>query len=348
MSLFDRTFLITAGVTAVICGAIYYFLNAKIRDLELALVKQNQVLSSFIANVQQEFRAMARANGTGTSANNMTFEIIRSSNELASPEALAAVAGIDNRKIFITDSDSESDSDSGSDSESDSEADASESDTSEVDTNEADTNEVDTNEADTSEADTTHNKLLICDLSLNDSKIIDMSSLDISHLEIYMSEKPGKGAGASKAGAGAGAGASKAGAGASKAGAGAGADASSSESDEDDSDEEDNSEEDGFHRVSNLGIEQDNLTILKLLNIEDLTTVSDTNKLEETKIESLPIQTPTEPLSENAQTSSVSKYEDLKVDELRKLAVEKDLVKKDEVKKLKKPELLALLKTLTL
>ena len=76
MSLFDRTFLITAGVTAVICGAIYYFLNAKIRDLELALVKQNQVLSSFIANVQQEFRAMAMANGTGTSANNMTFEII--------------------------------------------------------------------------------------------------------------------------------------------------------------------------------------------------------------------------------------------------------------------------------
>ena len=80
--------------------------------------------------------------------------------------------------------------------------------------------------------------------------------------------------------------------------------------------------------------------------------MSDTNKLEETKIESLPIQTPAEPLSENAQTSSnpapVSKYEDLKVDELRKLAVEKDLVKKDEVKKLKKPELLALLKTLSL
>ena len=325
MSLFDRTFLITAGVTAVICGAIYYFLNAKIRDLELALVKQNQVLSSFIANVQQEFRAMAMANGTGTSANNMTFEIIRSSNELASPEALAAVAGIDNRKIFITDSDSESETDA-------SETDASES--------ESDS-EADTNEADTNEADTTHNKLLICDLSLNDSKIIDMSSLDISHLEIYMSEKPGKGAGA-------GAGASRAGAGASR----ADADASSSESDEEDSDEEDNSEEDGFHRVSNLGIEQDNLTILKLLNIEDLTTVSDTNKLEETKIESLPIQTPAEPLSENAQTSSnpapVSKYEDLKVDELRKLAVEKDLVKKDEVKKLKKPELLALLKTLSL
>ena len=330
MSLFDRTFLITAGVTAVICGAIYYFLNAKIRDLELALVKQNQVLSSFIANVQQEFRAMAMANGTGTSANNMTFEIIRSSNELASPEALAAVAGIDNRKIFITDSDSES------------ETDASETDASETDASESESDsEADTNEADTNEADTTHNKLLICDLSLNDSKIIDMSSLDISHLEIYMSEKPGKGAGA-------GAGASRAGAGASR----ADADASSSESDEEDSDEEDNSEEDGFHRVSNLGIEQDNLTILKLLNIEDLTTVSDTNKLEETKIESLPIQTPAEPLSENAQTSSnpapVSKYEDLKVDELRKLAVEKDLVKKDEVKKLKKPELLALLKTLSL
>ena len=218
MSLFDRTFLITAGVTAVICGAIYYFLNAKIRDLELALVKQNQVLSSFIANVQQEFRAMAMANGTGTSANNMTFEIIRSSNELASPEALAAVAGIDNRKIFITDSDSESETDASETDASETDASASESESdSEADTNEADTNEADTNDADTNEADTTHNKLLICDLSLNDSKIIDMSSLDISHLEIYMSEKPGKGAGASRAGAsraGAGrAGASRAGAG---------------------------------------------------------------------------------------------------------------------------------------
>jgi len=320
MSLFDRTFLITAGVTAVICGAIYYFLNAKIRDLELALVKQNQVLSSFIANVQQEFRAMARATGTGASANNMTFEIIPNSNELASPEALAAVAGIDNRKIFITDSDSESESDG-----SGSETDGSESET--------DASEADGSEADTSEADTTHNnKLLICDLSLNDSKIIDMSSLDISHLEIYMSEKHGKGAG--------------------EAGAGAGASASEEDSEEEDSEEEDNSEEDGFHRVSNLVMEQDNLNILKLLNIEEVITVSDTNNLEENKIEELPIQTTSEPLSEIEQSiskpASVAKYEDLKVDELRKLALEKDLVKKDEVKKLKKPELMALLKTLTL
>jgi len=320
MSLFDRTFLITAGVTAVICVAIYYYLNAKIRDLELALVKQNQVLSSFIANVQQEFRAMARATGTGASANNMTFEIIPNSNELASPEALAAVAGIDNRKIFITDSDSESESEGRG-----SETDGSE--------RETDASEADGSEADTSEADTTHNnKLLICDLSLNDSKIIDMSSLDISHLEIYMSEKHGKGAG--------------------EAGAGAGASASEEDSEEEDSEEEDNSEEDGFHRVSNLVMEQDNLNILKLLNIEEVITVSDTNNLEENKIEELPIQTTSEPLSEIEQSiskpASVAKYEDLKVDELRKLALEKDLVKKDEVKKLKKPELMALLKTLTL
>ena len=61
MGLFDRSFLITTGITAVICGAILYYINARMRELELALAKQNQVLSSFIANVQQEFRLRQQA-----------------------------------------------------------------------------------------------------------------------------------------------------------------------------------------------------------------------------------------------------------------------------------------------
>ena len=114
MSLFDRTFLLSTGITAVICGALYYYFNNRIRELELALVKQSQVLSSFISNVQQEFRG-----GVGS----------RNQNELASAEAIRAVSSESNKnheKIVISDgecvSDSDDDSDD-SDSESESESD---------------------------------------------------------------------------------------------------------------------------------------------------------------------------------------------------------------------------------
>ena len=324
MNLFDRTFLISTGVTAVICGALYYYLNTKIRDLEQALVKQNQVLSAFIANVQQEFRAMAmaRANGVvvgganGVGANGMTFEIVTKSNELASSEALAAVAEFENKKIIITESECDSDSESESDASA-SEADASEADASEAEADEEeDASEAD-EEADADAAER-NNKLVICDLSLNDMKIIDMSSLGISHLEIYTPEKQ--------------------------------SDEEDSESEDDDS-EEDNSEEDGFHRVSKLVIEEVNLNVLDLLNT--------TSKIEEIQVEELPgpvsvsvsvtvpvpgpVPAPLE-ASLEVPANAAPKYDDLKVDELRKIVLEKGLAQKDEVKKLKKNELLAILK----
>jgi hypothetical protein len=339
MNLFDRTFLISTGVTAVICGALYYYLNTKIRDLEQALVKQNQVLSAFIANVQQEFRAMAmaRANGVVVGANGvggaMTFEIVTKSNELASSEALAAVAEFEKKKIVITESECDSDSDSESDASeadaSEAEADASEADASasEADASEADTDEEeeeedareedeeDAREEDANEAGENNNKLVICDLSLNDMKIIDMSSLGISHLEIYTPEKQ--------------------------------SDEEDSESEDDDS-EEDNSEEDGFHRVSKLVIEEVNLNVLDLLNT--------TSKIEEIQVEELPGPAPASapapapaPLEASLEVpaNAVPKYDDLKVDELRKIVLEKGLAQKDEVKKLKKNELLAILKKYT-
>jgi hypothetical protein len=304
MNLFDRTFLISTGVTAVICGALYYYLNTKIRDLEQALVKQNQVLSAFIANVQQEFRAMAmaRANGVvganGVGANAMTFEIVTKSNELASSEALAAVAELENKKIVITESECDSDS------ESESDASASEADEEEEEASET---EAEADEADADESER-NNKLVICDLSLNDMKIIDMSSLGISHLEIYTPEKQ--------------------------------SDEEDSESEDDDS-EEDNSEEDGFHRVSKLVIEEVNLNVLDLLNT--------TSKIEEIQVEELPgpvtgpVPAPLE-ASLEVPANAAPKYDDLKVDELRKIVLEKGLAQKDEVKKLKKNELLAILK----
>jgi hypothetical protein len=323
MSIFDRTFLISTGVTAVICGALYYYLNAKIRDLEQALVKQNQVLSSFIANVQQEFRAMAMARAGagmgahGGGANGMTFEIVSGSNELASPEALAAVADLANRKIVITDSDCASETDaSASEADSDDSASEADSDASESDDDSASEAETDAKEE--------QNKLVICDLSLNDMKVIDMSSLGISQLEIYTPERQSE----------------------------------DEESDTDSDSEADESEEDGFHRVSKLVIEEVNLNVLDLLNI--------TSKIEELQVEELsaPVELTApahveltapapalaqEEASEQGEASvpaskEISKYDELKVDELRKIVLEKGLGQKEEVKKLKKNELLAVLK----
>jgi hypothetical protein len=319
-------------VTAVICGALYYYLNTKIRDLEQALVKQNQVLSAFIANVQQEFRAMAmaKANGVGGGANAMTFEIVANSTELASSEALAAVAEFENKKIVITESDCDSESDT-SEGDDASDTDASDTDASaSADEDEAGADE-DEAGADEDEdevgagVDTVerNNKLVICDLSLNDMKIIDMSSLGISHLAIYTPEKQSED--------------------------------EDSESDDDES-EEDNSEEDGFHRVSKLVIEEVNLNVLDLLNT--------TSKIEEIQVEELTVPAPAlapapapvplessldEPVPAPLESSldepanATLKYDDLKVDELRKIVLEKGLAQKDEVKKLKKNELLAVL-----
>ena len=311
MSLFDRTFLISTGVTAVICGAIYYYLNSKIRELEQALVKQNQVLSSFIANVQQEFRAMARANGMGANGggsgvgeNGMTFEMVTGSNELASPEALAAVAELDNRKIVITESVCDS---------------SSEDDDSACETDASETCDSDS-ESDNDEEDEEHdNKLIICDLPVNDMKFIDMSSLGISQLEVYTPEKQSEDE----------------------------ADASEADASEtDDIAEESDSEEDGFHRVTKLVIGDDKLTVSDQLKT--------TSKIEDIQIEELstsdsvetpaPVETPATATAPAPAPKENPKYDDLKVDELRKVLLEKGLAQKEEVKKLKKNELLALLK----
>jgi len=338
MSLFDRTFLISTGVTAVICGALYYYLNTKIRDLEQALVKQNQVLSSFIANVQQEFRGMAiaRTNGGRGGANDMTIEIVENSNELASPEALAAVAELDHKKIVITESECDSAS----------EADASEADASEADTDDDDDDDDSASEVDAGEVEINDNKLIIRDLSLNDMKIIDMSSLGISQLDIYTPERQS----ASEVDA------SEVDASEAEASE---AEASEAEASESESESESDSEEDGFHRVTKIVMGDVNLNALNLLNIEDLSSVSDKNsntvfnelipvQVDLSQVElSLPekvdlsLSAKVESLTETIKTP---KYDDLKVDELRKLVLEKGLAQKDEVKKLKKNELLAVLK----
>ena len=110
MSIFDRSFLITAGIVTVICGLICYYLHTRMRELELALVKQNQVLSSFIANVQHEFRMGGRASASA-----------QGTNELASAEAIASMVEA-HRKIVVVDNDSDDESVSDDESDSDDES----------------------------------------------------------------------------------------------------------------------------------------------------------------------------------------------------------------------------------
>lgn len=316
MTLFDRTFLISTGVTAVICGALIYYFNAKIRDLELALVKQNQVLSSFIANVQQEFRLRASASAMGGSSTmggvnamggamgGASASTDKETNELASPEALAAVAEIEYKKIVISDNECVSDDDDSDDSVSESNSDNDGSDSDSVSDNDDDDE---------------NNKLVICDLPNSESnenseesdmKVIDMSSLGLTNLNLY----------------------------ALKSEIFTPENISENESDDDESESGSGDEsDDDFQHISKSLIE------MEVIKLDEL-------PIEEVVVAPAPVVEPvTAPVPAPVPVpvpvpAPTNKYDDLKVDELRKLVVEKGLGQKEEVKKLKKNELLAVLK----
>jgi hypothetical protein len=132
LGLEGKGLLISVGITIIMCGAVTYYCHMRVKNVEVALMKQNQVLSSFITNVQGEIRK------GGLSDTRM---------DVSSPEARNAVKNLENSKIEVSDdSDSEdededetdddaSDSESESDSESASESGASESGASETDKN---------------------------------------------------------------------------------------------------------------------------------------------------------------------------------------------------------------------
>ena len=271
MSLFDRSFIITTGITAVICGALFYYFNTRVRELELALARQSQVLSSFISNVQQEFRAGTRAN------------------ELASPEAIRAV-NEEHKKIIISDSECDSeDSDDDSVSDNDDEN-VSDNDDENVSDNEDDDGRANIKVEDNPLHDS-NNKLVICDLpsfndtndnvnadtsANNDIKLVDVSTVG----DLMLSDD---------------------------------------DSDEDDGSDSDNEFE---HVKNNIKIEPVNIKVEKL----------DTINITEVNVEEV-----------NVEASHPVNYNDLKVDELRKIVVDKGLAKKEEAKKLKKNELLTTL-----
>ena len=102
---------LSVSINLVICGAIVYYFHKKVNSLEIALMKQSQLFSSFIQDFQRD---MNRVNN-----NNQT---------LASPEAIIAVSKLNfdggsmNNKIEVSD-DSESESSDSDSSDSESESD---------------------------------------------------------------------------------------------------------------------------------------------------------------------------------------------------------------------------------
>ena len=335
MALFDRTFLITTGITAVICGAIFYYLNSRLRELELSLAKQNQVLSSFIANVQQEFRGRSMVYSNNTNTN------VIDDNDLASPEAIAAVKGLED-KIIISDDEGDSD-DSESVSDNDDES------ASEADDSASEADASDNDEADASENDMTEdkNKLVICDLailkdlniSLNqDIKIIDLSSQlgdsysenmiyssDLSAPEIFTPEP-----------------------------------LSDDESDNDESEgnDENDEDEDAYEHITSrhsaIDVEDVNVELkevkvdekeVKVEVLDVLSLLQDIISVEkDLKDQSLAeVKKDNEEAKIDTGKTSES-LTNLKIDELRKLVVDNNLAKKEVAKTLKKNELLTLLK----
>jgi hypothetical protein len=74
-----KLLLISTGITVLICGAVVYFCNLRLQQMEAAILKQNQVLASFFATVQTDIRMGQR--------------------DLATPEALAAAQRYAQQKL---------------------------------------------------------------------------------------------------------------------------------------------------------------------------------------------------------------------------------------------------------
>ena len=277
MSIFrtmNISLIASIGISLILCGAIVYYCNSRLHMVEVAIMRQNQVLSSFIANVQNELGGAPRQKEVTTE-------------DLSTPEARASA-----EKIVVSDNEEdESDDDSSSESDTDSETD----DVVKVISDE------EINVIQLPEDTITHH-----------IKIVDVQdlSLFIGNTNESFSQ--------------------------------------SSTIYEIDSESESESEDD---------LEEININSIKIGNIIKLNTdiVSpikikiepglDEPTLNEPTLNEPTLNEPTD-IHEHTNTQTPLKHDQMRVDDLRKIVVDKHLSTKEEVKKLKKTELLSLLQPL--
>jgi len=136
--------LISVGITIIMCGAVTYYCHMRVKNVEVALMKQNQVLTSFITNVQNEIRK------GGLSDNRV---------DVSSPEARDAVKNIENSKIEVSDDDASASEDEHEDED-------------ETDDESASSSDSDSDSEDDSE--TCNNKIKVFNSTIKDIKIVDI------------------------------------------------------------------------------------------------------------------------------------------------------------------------------
>lgn len=157
---------LSVSINLVICGAIVYYFHKKVNSLEIALMKQSQLFSSFIQDFQRD---MNRVNYHQT-------------NTLASPEAIIAVSKLNfdesnvNNKIEVSDDSESSDSDD-SDNESESESDDNECENGEI----VDISDSINNEQDEDIKRINLNNFEVVDENLN-IESMDLNSMDLGGL----------------------------------------------------------------------------------------------------------------------------------------------------------------------
>jgi hypothetical protein len=170
---------LSVSINLVICGAIVYYFHKKVNSLEIALMKQSQLFSSFIQDFQRD---MNRVNYNHNPS---------STNTLASPEAIIAVSKLNfdgssvvnnNNKIEVSDDSESSESSESSDSD-----DSDDSDGSECDVDESGCEIVDISDSiDKNENENDSKRIHLSDFEVVDDNLniesMDLNSMDLGGL----------------------------------------------------------------------------------------------------------------------------------------------------------------------
>ena len=290
----NNSLIISIGISLILCGAIVYYCNSRLNNVEVAIMRQNQVLSSFIANVQNELRG-----GGGK----IQAEVL--SEDVSTADARASAINQENKIVVSDDDDSDSSSESDTESESESEVECAE------ESEQCPAQEIAHYNAKKRKDDNSNLNIKAINLSeiLNSNSNNDVHHIKIVDIQdlssMFMSEIKLDSLNTSEP--------------------------TIYEINDDDDDSSESDDEDvTIIEVKSSDVDAKPLEI-KLMDLKEI------------KIE------PTDDISTNGNADTLAHaqtpltYEQMRVDDLRKLVLEKNLATKDGVKKLKKPELLFLL-----
>lgn len=85
--------LVSFILTLIVCGAVTYFCHMRLKNIENAVTKQNQVLSSFITNVKNEINPTFSVSSSGIdSADSIVNELDTSTSFALGPASLASAS----------------------------------------------------------------------------------------------------------------------------------------------------------------------------------------------------------------------------------------------------------------